>query len=150
MSIEEERFTWIRLHQNNIRSYLYSGLMDAVHRGDSNCAKVGKSIILPSSHTGGSRYRVQNYQDAMTICKWDGYPDLFITFIYNSKWLEINVMLELIGQKNDTYRVDIICKVFQIKLFELMQYLRKEEPFGKVIACKLSFKTCYIYYLNFY
>ncbi|KAK1363299.1 putative helitron helicase-like domain-containing protein [Heracleum sosnowskyi] len=55
MTIEEERFRWIRLNQKKLRSDLYSGLMDAVHRGDSDCAKVGKSIILPSSHTGGPR-----------------------------------------------------------------------------------------------
>ncbi|KAK1395112.1 hypothetical protein POM88_014168 [Heracleum sosnowskyi] len=55
MTIEEERFRWIRLNQEKLRSDLYYGLMDAVHRGDSDCAKVGKSIILPSSHTGGPR-----------------------------------------------------------------------------------------------
>lgn len=134
MTIEEERFRWIRLNQKKLRSDLYSGLMDAVHRGDSDCAKVGKSIILPSSHTGGPRYRVQNYQDAMAICKWAGYPDLFITFTCNPKWPEINDMLQMIGQKDDSNRVDVICRVFEIKLFQLMQDLKKEEPFGRVIA----------------
>ncbi|WOG91187.1 hypothetical protein DCAR_0310435 [Daucus carota subsp. sativus] len=134
MTIEEERFRWIRLNQNKLRSDLYSGLMDAVHRGDSNCSRVGKSIILPSSHTGGPRYRVQNYQDAMAICKWAGYPDLFITFTCNPKWPEINYMLELIGQKDDRNRLDIICRVFHIKLLQLMQDLKKEKPFGKIIA----------------
>ncbi|XP_063936287.1 uncharacterized protein LOC108226331 [Daucus carota subsp. sativus] len=134
MTIEEERFRWIRLNQNKLRSDLYSGLMDAVHRGDSNCSRVGKSIILPSSHTGAPRYRVQNYQDAMAICKWAGYPDLFITFTCNPKWPEINYMLELIGQKDDNNRLDIICRVFHIKLLQLMQDLKKEKPFGKIIA----------------
>ncbi|XP_062080881.1 uncharacterized protein LOC133785677 [Humulus lupulus] len=68
MAIEEERFRWIRNNQKKLRSDLFSGLMDAIHRGDSDCSKVGKSIILPSSHTGGPRYRVQNYQDSMAIC----------------------------------------------------------------------------------
>ena len=112
--------------------------MDVVHRGDSDCSKVGKSIILPSSHTGGPRYRVQNYQDAMAICKWAGYPDLFLTFTCNPKWPEINNMLHLIGQKDDDNRVDIICRVFEIKLFQLMQDLKKGKPFGKIIACKSS------------
>ena len=138
MAIEEERFRWIRNNKKKLRSDLYSGLMDVVHRGDSDCSKVGKSIILPSSHTGGPRYRVQNYQDAMAICKWVGYPDLFLTFTCNPKWPEINNMLHLIGQKDDDNRVDIICRVFEIKLFQLMQDLKKGQPFGKIIACKSS------------
>ena len=138
MAIEEERFRWIRNNKKKLRSDLYSGLMDAVNRGDLDCSKVGKSIILPSSHTGGPRYRVQNYQDAMAICKWAGYPDLFLTFTCNPKWPEINNMLHLIGQKDDDNRVDIICRVFEIKLFQLMQDLKKGKPFGKIIACKSS------------
>uniref|UniRef100_A0A803NJP1 ATP-dependent DNA helicase n=1 Tax=Cannabis sativa TaxID=3483 RepID=A0A803NJP1_CANSA len=135
MAIEEERFHYVRKYQNKLRTHLYSGLMDAIHRGDSDCTKVGKSIILPSSHTWGPRYRAQNYQDAMAICKWAGYPDLFLTFTCNPKWPEIQDMLNLIGQKDDENRVDIICRVFHIKLYQLMQDLKREQPFGKIIAC---------------
>ncbi|XP_062106743.1 uncharacterized protein LOC133818070 [Humulus lupulus] len=134
MEIEEEIFRWIRNNQKKLRSDLFSGLMDAIHRGDSYCSKVGKSIILPSSHTGGPQYRVQNYQDAMAICKWARYPDLFLTFTCNPKWPEINDMIHLIGQKDDNNRVDIICRVFEIKLFQLMHDLKKEQSFGKIIA----------------
>uniref|UniRef100_A0A803PIG5 ATP-dependent DNA helicase n=1 Tax=Cannabis sativa TaxID=3483 RepID=A0A803PIG5_CANSA len=134
MAIEEEKFRYVRKHQNKLRTHLYSGLMDAIHRGDSDCTKVGKSIILPSSHTGGPRYRAQNYQDAMVICKWAGYPDLFLTFTCNPKWPELQDMLNLIGQKDDENRVDIICRVFYIKLYQLMQDLKREQPFGKIIA----------------
>ncbi|KAF3623078.1 hypothetical protein FXO38_30935 [Capsicum annuum] len=109
--------------------------MDAIRRGDSDSSMIGKSIILPSSHTGGPRYRAQNYQNVMAICMWAGYPDLFLTFTCNPKWLEINEMLHLIGQHDDDNRVDIICRVFQIKLFQLMQDLKKQQPFGKIIAC---------------
>ena len=136
MAVEQERFRWIRTHQSELRTELYSGLMDAIHRGDSDCSTVGKSVVLPSSHTGGPRYRAQNYQDAMAICRSVGYPDLFITFTCNPKWPEINYMLQLIGQKDDTNRVDIMCRVFEIKLQELMRYIKKEEPFGKVMACE--------------
>ncbi|XP_070048226.1 uncharacterized protein [Nicotiana tomentosiformis] len=135
MAIEEERFRYIRNNQKKLRADLFSGLMDAIVRGDSDCSMIGKTIILPSSHTGGPRYRVQNYQDAMAICRWAGYPDLFLTFTCNPKWPEINEMLCLIGQESDDNRVDIICRVFQIKLFQLMQDLKKNQPFGKIIAC---------------
>lgn len=138
MAIEEERFRYIRNNQKKLRADIFSGLMDAIVRGDSDCSMIEKTIILPSSHTGGPRYRVQNYQDAMAICRWAGYPDLFLTFTCNPKWPEINEMLRLIGQESDDNRVDIICRVFQIKLFQLMQDLKKNQPFGKIIACKLT------------
>jgi len=32
---------------------------------------------------------VQNYQDAMAICRWAHYLDVFVTFIYNPQWPEI-------------------------------------------------------------
>ncbi|XP_047258482.1 uncharacterized protein LOC124890732 [Capsicum annuum] len=111
--------------------------MDAIRRSDSDSSMIGKSIILPFLHTGGPRYRAQNYQDAMAICRWAGYPDLFLTFTCNPKWPEINEMLHLIGQHDDDNRVDIICRVFQIKLFQLMQDLKKQQPFGKIIASEI-------------
>ncbi|XP_075076823.1 uncharacterized protein LOC142163436 [Nicotiana tabacum] len=138
------QFYCFRIHQrlNEAHTLLQAGRLlqqyavdDAIVRGDSDCSMIGKTIILPSSHTGGPRYRVQNYQDAMAICRWAGYQDLFITFTCNQKWPEINEMLRLIGQESDDNRVDIICRVFQIKLFQLMQDLKKRQPFGKIIAC---------------
>ncbi|KAM3266608.1 hypothetical protein P3L10_003603 [Capsicum annuum] len=79
--------------------------------GGHTLLMAGKSIILPFLHTGGPRYRAQNYQDAMAICRWAGYPDLFLTFTCNPKWPEINEMLHLIGQHDDDNRVDIICSL---------------------------------------
>nr|XP_004249697.1 uncharacterized protein LOC101259797 [Solanum lycopersicum] len=73
----------------------------------------------------------------MAICRWAGYPNLFLTFTCNPKWPEIKAMLHLIGQHDDGSRVDIICRVFQIKLAQLMQHIKKDKPFGTVIACKI-------------
>ncbi|KAK6143712.1 hypothetical protein DH2020_024060 [Rehmannia glutinosa] len=80
---------------------------------------------------------IQNYQDAMTICKWAGYPDLFITFTCNPKWPEIVRFVEERGLKSED-RLDIICRVFKMKLDALIQDLRKNKIFGSVKA--------YIYY----
>ena len=41
-------------------------------------------------------------------------------------------MLRLIEQSGNDNRV------FQIKLFQLMQDLKKQQPFGKIIACKFK------------
>lgn len=138
MAIEEGRFRWIRNNQEQLRTDLYCGLMDVVHRGDTDGKKLGKSIILPSTHTGGPRYRIQNYQDAMALCKWAGYPDLFLTFTCNPKWPEITETLDMVQQKDDPNRVDIVCRVFEIKLKQLMQDLKTTNIFGSIIACKFN------------
>ncbi|KAI9070477.1 hypothetical protein K1719_047560 [Acacia pycnantha] len=67
--IESQRLLWVRTHQKELRVDLYQGLADAVLSGETNGATIGKRIILPSSFTGGSRYMIQNYQDAMAICR---------------------------------------------------------------------------------
>ncbi|KAI9123500.1 hypothetical protein K1719_004800 [Acacia pycnantha] len=80
--IESQRLLWVRTHQKELKVDLYQGLADAVLSGETNGATIGKRIILPSSFTGGARYMMQNYQDAMAICRSEGYPDLFLTFTY--------------------------------------------------------------------
>ncbi|XP_030964293.1 uncharacterized protein LOC115985491 [Quercus lobata] len=133
-SIEEERLQWVRFNQKKLRSELYYGLKDVVLRGDTDPITVGKRIVLPSSFTGSPRYMVQNYQDAMAICRWAGYPDLFLTFTCNPKWPEINHSLEFIKGLKYEDRLDIVARVFKIKLDELLHDLRHKSHFGRVIA----------------
>nr|XP_012567833.1 uncharacterized protein LOC105851468 [Cicer arietinum] len=101
-SIEEVRINWIRKNQKQLRAELYNGLRDAINQGDVMTNSVGRMTILPSSYTGGPRYRVQNYQDAMAICRYAGYPDLFLTFTCNPKWPEIQFSLKLLKDKKVT------------------------------------------------
>ena len=133
-SIEEERLQWVRQNQLKLRSELYGGLKDAVLRGDTNPKTVGKRIILPSSFTRSPRYMAQNYEDAMTICRKVGYPDLFMTFTCNPKWSKITKCLEFIEGQNVEDQPDIVTRVFKIKLDELLHDLRHESHFGRVIA----------------
>ncbi|XP_074313470.1 uncharacterized protein LOC141648644 [Silene latifolia] len=121
--IEAERLRFIRFNQSQLRVELYDGLVDAIARGDTDATQLGKRYILPSSFTGGTRYKVQNYQDAMAICRVYGNPDLFITFTANTKWAEVQSMLsEIPGQKVED-RPDIIVRVFKLKLDALMKDL---------------------------
>ncbi|XP_077215969.1 uncharacterized protein LOC143850629 [Tasmannia lanceolata] len=133
-AIEEERLRWIRNNQLQLRAELYKGFRDAVVRGDTTPSSVGRRIILPSSFTGGPRYMIQNYQDAMAICRWTGNPDLFITFIVNPKWLEIQKFVDQIPGQKPANRPDIESRVFKIKLDQLMRDLIKLQHFGRVIA----------------
>ncbi|XP_075665627.1 uncharacterized protein LOC142635332 [Castanea sativa] len=117
-----------------LRAEIYSSLKDAVLQGDTTRASIGKRIVLPSSFTGGPRYMIQNYQDAMAICRWAGYPNLFLTFTCNPKWLEIISFLELIPGQKSKDRPDILARAFKVKLDALLQDIKKGQHFGKVVA----------------
>ena len=133
-SVEEDRLDYIRKNQKNLRSEIYQGIQDAVIRGDTDANAIGKRIVLPSSHTGSPRYMIQNYQDAMAICRQYGNPDLFITFTCNPKWPEITRALSMIpGQKLED-RSDIIARVFKMKLEKILSTIKSGTIFGTIIA----------------
>ncbi|XP_019152280.1 PREDICTED: uncharacterized protein LOC109149095, partial [Ipomoea nil] len=115
------------------RDILVESRSDALTHGELDPSAQGRRIILPSTFTGGARYMVQNYQDAMAICRWIGYPTLFITFTCNPKWPEIVRFLEERRLKAED-RPDIICRVFKMKLNALIKEIRKENIFGSVLA----------------
>ena len=136
--ILQYRLDWIKTHQGTLRTELYAGLQDAIERGDTRADQVGKRIILPSTITDSPRYKAQNFQDAMAICRWAGYPDLFVTFTCNAAWPEIQGMLQEVGQ-TAYKRPDIVDRVFHIKLKELMRDIRDREYFGKTLASNIAY-----------
>jgi hypothetical protein len=129
--LEQNRLNWLRRNQGKLRIDLYSGLQDALDRGDTSTDQVGKRIYLPSSHIGSPRYMQQNLQDAMAICRWIGYPNLFVTFTCNAKWPEIQYMLdEAKDRQKPANRADVIIRVFMIKLKELLRDIVQGKRFG--------------------
>ncbi|CAN1769840.1 hypothetical protein LINPERHAP1_LOCUS11421 [Linum perenne] len=101
--VEAERLDWIKNNQKKLRMHYFNG-------------QIGQRVILASSHTGSPRYKYENFQDAMAICRTLGYPDLFITF---------------------TYRADIMARVFKIKLTQLISEIKTKEIFGKPVASEI-------------
>ncbi|KAL6491794.1 hypothetical protein OROGR_034159 [Orobanche gracilis] len=73
---------------------------------------------------------IQNFQDAMAICRWAGYPSFFITFTCNPKWPEITRFVNKRGLRAED-RPDILCRVFKIKLDQLVNDLKDNHIFGK-------------------
>ncbi|XP_057760779.1 uncharacterized protein LOC130981179 [Arachis stenosperma] len=65
--IESSRLNYIRLEQEKFICEMYKGIKEAVLSGETTSSSRGKRIVLPSSFTGGPRYMIQNYQDAMAI-----------------------------------------------------------------------------------
>ncbi|CAN6876066.1 unnamed protein product [Brassica oleracea] len=108
-SIEEDRLRWHRINQDVLRAELYSNVCDAVGKGDSDARTVGKRFILPPSFTGGPRYLIEKYHDAMAICRQFGNPDLFITMTANPNWKEIKDHLAAYGGDSPNDRPDIEC-----------------------------------------
>ena len=125
---DQNKLSWLRSHQKNIRSDLYKGLVDIMHVGDVNLDEVGKRIVLPSSYVGGDRFMQQLYQDSMAIVRHFGKPSLFITFTANPKWIEIQQ--ELLPNQTAADRPDLVARVFNLKLKDLLNQIRHKEVFG--------------------
>ncbi|XP_038711762.1 uncharacterized protein LOC120005956 [Tripterygium wilfordii] len=135
-SIEDKRLRYVRYkhQQDHYRSDMYKGIQDAFLNGDVVANSIGKRVFLPSSFTGSPRYMLQNYHDAMAICRTRGNPDLFITFTCNVNWMEIQSALNMIpGQKKED-RPDIISRVFHMRLNEFMEDIKKGNYFGNVVG----------------
>ncbi|KAK1580879.1 hypothetical protein Q3G72_000934 [Acer saccharum] len=133
-TLEEDRLDFIRSNQNSLRSEVLKGIQDAVVNGDSNAEDLGKRVILPSSYTGSARYMINNYQDAMAICRCFGNPDLFITFTCNSKWPEI---LSDFGRRPGCKmedKPDLVSRIFRVKLDDMIKYIKSRNPFGEIEA----------------
>jgi len=112
---------------------MYKGLYEVVLRGETSPTTAGKRIVLPSKFVGGAWYMIQNYQDAMAICAWVGYPDLFITFTCNHKWTELVDFLKKYNLKPED-RPDLVSRLFKIKLNHLIKEIKKGKIVGKVRA----------------
>lgn len=130
--MEANRLGFIRHNQNRLRADLYRNVADAMNVGDNDMATVGNSVILPSSFIGSPRHMQQLYQDAMSIVRRFGKPDLFVTMTTNLRWHEIQNSL-LPGQ-SASERPDITTRVFRLKLKELMDDLTKHMVLGKVVG----------------
>ncbi|GJV34720.1 ATP-dependent DNA helicase PIF1-like protein [Tanacetum coccineum] len=92
---------------------------------------LGKRIVLPRTFTGSPRYMMQNYKDAMAICRAYGNPDLFITFTSNQKWPELAEILNYFPGQKAHDRPEVGTSVFKIKLTELLNELIKKHVFGE-------------------
>ncbi|KAF8088731.1 LOW QUALITY PROTEIN: hypothetical protein N665_0531s0004 [Sinapis alba] len=115
-AIEEDWIRWARNNQDVLRADMYS---------DTDAKLIGQRFILPSSFTGGPRYLVEKYHDAMAICRQFGNPYLFITMTVNPNWLEIEQHLATYGGDSPNDRPDIECRVFKIKLDQVLEDFKK-------------------------
>ena len=110
----------------------YNELQDAIGTGvEEDAQRLGRQIILSSFISGISRYMKQLYQDAMAIYRHYSRSDFFITFTCNSKWDEI--ISNIPARSITVDRLDIVSRVFNLKLKILMNDLLKKYILGKII-----------------
>ncbi|XP_076951280.1 uncharacterized protein LOC143624552 [Bidens hawaiensis] len=131
--IETQRLHYVHTQQKNLRSETYENLRSIHSAGTSDVSTARQRIILLSSFTRGALYMMQNYLDAMTICRWFGYPDFFLTITCNPNWPEIKRFLLNKNRKSED-RPDILCRLFKMKLDSLMKDLKDRALFGKLQA----------------
>ena len=131
--VEAERLLYVRNKNLELRCETYDRLAKAAQESTPEIKKRGSKVVLPSSFTGSPRYMLQNYLDAMAMCKVYGYPDLFITFTCNPKWPEITRYLQKKGLKSED-RPDITSRVFKMKLDQLIKDIKEMRIFGRVKA----------------
>jgi hypothetical protein len=130
---EQNKLRWISENQPKLRAETYSSFKGVVADGDDlNPSDLGVKVILPSSFGGSPRHMAALYQDAMAVVRYFGKPDLFITMTCNPNWPEIKDNL-FKGQITSD-RPDLVSRVFELKLQELMSDIRKREIFGPVRA----------------
>ncbi|XP_052119105.1 uncharacterized protein LOC110273073 [Arachis duranensis] len=139
--IEAERLSFIRHNQPKLRVDKYNALHESLVRGEANAVSTGQRIILPSSFTGGPRYMFNNCKDAFAICKYAGYPSYFITITCNPEWDEIKRLLKDTGFKVED-RPDIVSRIFNIKLSQLIADFKQGKFFGKIsgYVCTVEFQ----------
>jgi len=144
-SVEQNNLNWVRHHQKELRSDVYSGLRDAAlgdRDNNINLAEHGTRIILPSSFVGSERHMNQLFQDSMAICRAFGKPDLFLTMTANPNWPEIQDQLwweappphgsnHRRRKQKASDRPDIVARVFEQKKIALLKEINNG-LFGRV------------------
>ncbi|GKB16171.1 DNA helicase [Tanacetum coccineum] len=133
-AIEHNRIDYICEHQNDIRNEYLFGIYDAINRGDSDGYDCGSRLILPQSFTGGSHFMYSHYLDALAICRVHGNPSFFITYTSNVKWPKITEYMDQFLLLTTTDRADVLDRVFEMKIHQLMNFLRDAQRFGKTVA----------------
>ncbi|XP_028675555.1 uncharacterized protein LOC114665257 [Erpetoichthys calabaricus] len=141
--IEANQIHFHRSNQAQLRSDLYSGLMDHINNlAENKGVKPGTIYILPSTFQGSPRAHQQNFQDAMAIVRKHGGPDVFMTMTMNPKCCE--VMENLKPEERPEDRPDLVARSFKEKLTALLHDLFVNKVLGVVIAhvYVIEFQKC--------
>ena len=118
--VENNKLNYLKYNQTKLRADNYNHVTNAQGR-------VGRPIVLPSSHTGSPRWYQQKFQNGLAICREYRKPDFFITMTCNPNWPEIqeHLLPGMVAQD----RPDITSRVFNLKKGQLMDDLKNGQIF---------------------
>ncbi|KAL6876350.1 hypothetical protein ACP4OV_012922 [Aristida adscensionis] len=139
--IHQDRLDYVINNQPKLRADYFQGLVDTVAGGATDAESVGKRTYLPASHTGGRRYMLQNYHDAVAIARVHGPSDIFLTFTSNPKWPEVTEFLRFEPGQKYTDRADAVVRVYNMKLEELLGDIKNGSVFGPTNAALHSIES---------
>ena len=125
---EASDINWIRNNQAVLRVESYKNLGDALINDKPH--EIGRKIILPATFHNSPRYYHQLYQDSMAVVRKFGMPSYFITITCNPKWPELSKIV-----KNTTDAPDLVARVFNSKIYEIINDLHHKKIFGRVVYC---------------
>jgi hypothetical protein len=142
---EEEKLRYIKFSQINssLRIAPLDEIIDAQGRQvrddirndetvDGEGGPQPGKVYLPSSFTGGPRYMKIHYENAMALVSRLGSPTFFLTFTYSATWEE-NKKACPPPRCDGRSDPSTACRVFQIKLLELLRDLRSGAVFGRSV-----------------
>ena len=119
---ENQKLNFLKFNQPSfIRSETLNALQETT--GEDIPENLGKPIILSHTHPGSPRNMRENFRDSMAIGGSEGQPSLFLTFTANPAWAEVKHHLDDNELPQD--RLDLINKVFALKLDEFMKDVQK-------------------------
>jgi hypothetical protein len=128
LQVEENNLNFLRYNQDKLKAGKYKEVQRAMEANRLGIA--GRHIILPSTYRGSPRDNVQRYCDAMAVVRDLGKPSYFITMTCNPKWREI---VESLPNGLKAYECpDLVARVFNIKLNELLRDLTIKHVMGRV------------------
>ncbi|XP_054260342.1 uncharacterized protein LOC128984992 [Macrosteles quadrilineatus] len=149
---EEERLNYIKFTQTkSVENAMRIGPLDEVETVTRGGHQAGRQVLndiandetvqgeggiqagkvyLPSSFTGGPRYMKLRYENAMALVSRLGFPTFFLTFTYSATWEENKRACPRGSGRSDP---STACRVFYIKLLELLRDLRSGAMFGRSV-----------------
>ncbi|XP_074336994.1 uncharacterized protein LOC141674172 [Apium graveolens] len=132
--VEQARLWWLCTHQKNLRSDLYNSMAKKFVNVVTDTLNIGKGFVLPANFLGSQRYMQQNFQDALSVCRVVGHPDIFLTMTCTPLWDEISQMMKVLPGCYPHNSPDVISRVFHLKLQQLIDDIQKKTVFGTCIG----------------
>ena len=132
VKLESQRLDWVLANQEKLRVDSLSGLLDFLESAPAAHELTGQPVILPATFGGSPRSLHQAYLDSMCIVARFGKPDFFITMTANPNWPE--VLANLRPGESAADRPDLVARVFQAKLRQLLKLLTRDHFLGRAVG----------------